>query len=212
MYHALVVPGAERNLRPPALVTLVRKSTVDQFARAVDMPLLLVRLDDPAGEMAQTLEGRGDETGARVEPGMGFHTVSTEKPTRRPITIPPPPSFAPAQLLVRVIRACHYIVPIGKRADAGRVFSERVTVGRARNSDIVLRHESVSKFHAWFARDDENAYFLADASSRNGTSRNGTLLAGGEPIRLRNGDLLRFGSVEATYCDAATLHAALHAE
>jgi len=25
-----------------------------------------------------------------------------------------------------------------------------------------------------------------------------------------SGDLLRFGTVEATYCDAVTLHAALH--
>jgi FHA domain len=140
---------------------------------------------------------------------MGFHTVSVEAVTRRPASIPPPASFAPGQLFVRLLRACHFIVPAGKRADAGRVFSERVTVGRARNSDVVLRHESVSKFHAWLARDEKNTYYLADASSRNGTSRNGVSLAGGEPVRLMNGDLLRFGSVEATYCDAATFYAAL---
>jgi FHA domain len=210
VYHALVVPGVERNLKPPALVNMASTTSADEFARTLDMPLLLVRLDDPAGEMAQVLEGRGDDAGSRVEAGMGFHTVSTERPTHRPITIPPPPSFAPGQLLVRVIRACHFIVPIGKRANAGRVFSERVTVGRARNSDIVLRHESVSKFHAWFARDDENAYFVTDASSRNGTTRNGTQLEGGAHVRLRVGDLLRFGSVEATFCDALTLHAAVH--
>ena len=104
----------------------------------------------------------------------------------------------------------HFIVALGKRADAARVFSERVTLGRARNSDVVLRHESVSKFHAWFARDEQNAYFVADASSRNGTWRNGVVLSGAETARLASGDLLRFGSVEATYCDAATLHAALH--
>jgi hypothetical protein len=202
--------GVERNLRPPALVALARKSTVDEFVRAIDMPLLLVRTDDLTGEMAQTLEGRGDDAGSRVEPGIGFNTISTERPARRPITLPPPPTFAPAQLLVRVIRACHFIVAIGKRADAGRVFSERVTVGRARNSDIVLRHESVSKFHAWFARDDDNAYFLVDASSRNGTTLNGARVDGGTPARLRNGDLVRFGSVEATYVEAVTLHAALH--
>ena len=210
VYHALVDPAVERNLRPTALVARARSSSLDEWMRVFEVPLLLVRLDDPAGEMAQSLEGTREEGSSRAEAGMSFHTVSTEAARRRPASIPPPASFAPAQLLVRIIRACHFVVPAGKRADAGRVFSERVTIGRARNSDVVLRHESVSKFHAWLARDEKNNYFLADASSRNGTARNGMTLQGGDPVRLGNGDLLRFGSVEATYCDAATLYAALH--
>jgi hypothetical protein len=207
---SLVVPGVERNLRPLALVQLVRRCTDEEFAGAFQTPLLLVRLDDPDGEMAQMLEGRSEDGGTRVEPGMGFHTASSDTPLRHPISIPPPPVVAPGQVLVRIIRACHFVVPVGKRAGAGRVFSERVTVGRARNSDIVLRHESVSKFHAWIVRDDDNAYFVVDASSRNGTMRNGAPLDGGIPVRLTNGDLLRFGGVEATFCDAATFYAALH--
>ena len=203
-------PAVERNLLPLALVERARALSRTELVRELDVPLLLVRLDDPDGELAQSLSGMSTKGGARVEPGMSFQTASTDRRPARPASMPPPPSFAPEQILVRVVRSVHFIVALGKRADAARVFSERVTLGRARNSDVVLRHESVSKFHAWFARDEQNAYFVADASSHNGTWRNGVVLSGAETARLASGDLLRFGSVEATYCDAATLHAALH--
>jgi hypothetical protein len=203
--------GATRNLRPAALVERLRSLSRGELLAELPVPVLLVRLDPPDGDVAQALEATGGDRSARVEPGMGFQTISSEQPHLRPASIPPPGSFGPEQLLVRLIRQPHFVVLVGKRADAQRVFSERVTVGRARNSDIVLRHESVSKFHAWFARDEDSAYFVVDASSRNGTWRNGVSLTGGEPSRVSNGDLIRFGSVETTFCDVATLHAALHA-
>ena len=210
MYHALVDPGVERNLRPLALVERAKALSRVDLVREIDVPLLLVRLDEPDGELAQALTGMTEGSGVRVEPGMSFQTVSTDHRPASRASVPPQASFAPEQILVRVIRSVHFVVPLGKRVGAGRVFSERVTVGRARNSDVVLRHESVSKFHAWFARDEQNAYFLADASSHNGTWRNGAALAAGERACVGVGDLIRFGSVEATYCDAATLYAALH--
>jgi hypothetical protein len=208
---SLVDPAVERHLLPAALVRRVRAVSLAELTRELDVPLLLVKLDDPEGELAQSLSGMSASGGVRVEPGMSFQTVSTDRRAARRTSVPPPPSFAPEQILVRIVRSVHYIVPLGKRADAERVFSERVTIGRARNSDVVLRHESVSKFHAWFARDEQNAYFIADASSHNGTWKNGAVLRGGETARVGPGDLLRFGTVEATFCDAATLHAALHA-
>src|SRR5688500_18771120 len=52
------------------------------------------------------------------------------------------------RLPVALARASCYVVPICKRAEAS--FLHQVSVGRARNHDIVLRHRSVSKFHAWF--------------------------------------------------------------
>jgi hypothetical protein len=205
-----VDPAVERNLLPFALVQRARGASLGELVRELDVPLLLVKLDDPDSELAQSLAGMSAGGGVRVDPGMSFHTASTDRRAVRRASVPPPASFAPEQILVRVIRSMHFVVPVGKRADAARVFSERVTIGRARNSDVVLRHESVSKFHAWFARDEQNAYFVQDASSHNGTWRNGVVLQGGETARLASGDLLRFGNVEATYCDAATLHAALH--
>jgi hypothetical protein len=208
---SIVDPSARRNLRPSALVDRVRAVPRGDLAREFPVPLLLVRVGDPSGELAQALELQAETGTARVEPGMGFHTQSEDRRTVRMPSVPPPSSAGPEQILVRVIRATHFAVPLGRRADAARAFSERVTVGRARNNDVVLRHPSVSKFHAWFARDDDNVYFLTDATSRNGTTRNGTPLDGGTPVRLRAGDLLRFGRVEATYCDAATLRDALDA-
>ena len=209
MYHALVDPGVLRNLRPAALVDRALQCTAAEWMREVTVPLLLVKVDDLEGELALALEGRASDR-ALGEGGLSFHTVSTHAVSRRPKSIPPPPSLAPGQLVVRLVRAPHVVVPVSKREEAGRVFAERVTVGRARNSDIVLRHESVSKFHAWLARDERNRYYLADASSRNGTTRNGAPVPGGEPVALTPGDLVRFGDVEATYCDAATFHDALH--
>jgi hypothetical protein len=207
----IVDPSAERNLRPRALVERVRTLSRSELAQAIEVPLLLVRIEDASGELAQSL-GNLFETGTeRVDPGMAFHTVSTDRRTLRFPSTRPPAALAPEQILVRMIRALHFAVPLGKRADAGRAFSERVSVGRARNSDVVLRDASVSKFHAWFARDEDNHYFLADAHSRNGTFKNDVQLAEGEPVRVTSGDLLRFGTVEATFCDAATLYDALHA-
>ncbi len=202
-------PAVERNLLPVALVQRAKAASLEELVRELDVPLLLVRLDDAEGDLAQSLMGMSAGGGVRVDPGMSFHTASTDRRVTRRTTMPPPASFAPEQILVRIARSVHFIVPIGKRADAERVFSERVTLGRARNSDVVLRHESVSKFHAWFARDEQNAYFVCDASSHNGTFRNGVVLSSGETARLASADLLRFGTVEATFCDATTLHAAL---
>jgi hypothetical protein len=208
---AIVDPSAQRNLRPRALVERVRTLSRAELASAIDVPLLLVRVDDDAGELAQSLGGLLETGTARVEAGMGFHTVSTERRSVRSLSTRPPAALAPEQILVRIIRAPHYAVLLGKRPDAGRAFSERVSVGRARNSDVVLRHVSVSKFHAWFARDELNHYFVADATSRNGTFKNDVQLVAGEAVRVTSGDLLRFGTVETTFCDAVTLHDALHA-
>ncbi|MEM6961473.1 MAG: FHA domain-containing protein [Myxococcota bacterium] len=47
-------------------------------------------------------------------------------------------------------------------------YSDRVSVGRTKQSDIQILHRSVSKFHAYFIS-KENQWFLVDANSKNGT-------------------------------------------
>ncbi len=55
---------------------------------------------------------------------------------------------------LEVIDFATHVIALEKRDDASGPFPSRVSIGRARNADIVLRHESVSKFHAWFERDE----------------------------------------------------------
>jgi pSer/pThr/pTyr-binding forkhead associated (FHA) protein len=76
---------------------------------------------------------------------------------------------------------------------------DRISVGRAHNNDIVLRHSSVSKFHAWLECDEGRVFYVGDAKSKNGTKVNGEAVAG-ELHRLAAGDEIRFGQVVTTIC------------
>jgi pSer/pThr/pTyr-binding forkhead associated (FHA) protein len=86
-----------------------------------------------------------------------------------------------------------------------------ISIGRIEGNDVLLHDVSVSKFHA-FIRDAEGVQFLQDAGSRNGTFVNEVAVPArksGVPVALRSGDVVRFGSVQTTYYDAAALHASL---
>ncbi len=78
--------------------------------------------------------------------------------------------------------------PLVKRTSLWR---ERILVGRALNNDIVLRHPSVSKLHAFFQRGD-HGWTLRDTRSANGTFLDGMRLTeDGAPARPRA--ILYFG-------------------
>jgi len=83
---------------------------------------------------------------------------------------------------------------------------ERVSVGRARNNDIVLADSSVSKLHAHFRRGDGAEMILADAGSRNGTRLNQRRLEAGEAVKVSIGDTVSFGRTSMTFLDAQSLH------
>jgi hypothetical protein len=61
---------------------------------------------------------------------------------------------------------------------------DRISLGRARNCDIVLRDPSVSKLHAHFRVKDDGKFDLVDRLSENGTEINGARLL---PTSLRRG-------------------------
>ena len=110
----------------------------------------------------------GSEKVRREEPGRFVASSSTKQP--------------------------YFAVPVRKRDDSDALFMGRISIGRARNKDIVLRHSSVSKFHAWFEADDSENLHLCDAGSTNLTHVNGQAGRGPSPHRrgARRRDPVRF--------------------
>jgi hypothetical protein len=78
-------------------------------------------------------------------------------------------------------------------------FSTMITIGRARNNDIVIETPTVSKLHAYVTTRPEG-YFIHDQGSTNGTTVDGrklgkndsAALVDGARIELAPGLLLRF--------------------
>lgn len=68
-------------------------------------------------------------------------------------------------------------------------FGQMITLGRARNNDLVLLHPSVSKFHAWFSQEG-GTWTVTDAGSSNGTWLDGQRLTARQSHRLRAGATL----------------------
>jgi pSer/pThr/pTyr-binding forkhead associated (FHA) protein len=95
------------------------------------------------------------------------------------------------------------VLPIAKAK--GNPYPERVSIGRARNCDLVLRDPSVSKLHAHF-RVDQPRLELVDNDSQNGTRVNGRPSAAHQPVVVAPGDVINFGTVTVKLVDAGGLH------
>jgi DNA-binding response OmpR family regulator len=82
---------------------------------------------------------------------------------------------------------------------------DRITVGRTRENDVVIRHLHVSKLHAYF-RTRAEGVDLVDAGSRNGTWVSGQLLTANGPASpvLASGDEVRFGELACTFLSSAS--------
>jgi hypothetical protein len=91
------------------------------------------------------------------------------------------------------------VAPIAKRP--GSAFPDRISVGRARNSDVVIRSSSVSKLHAHFRATPEGLT-LTDVGSHNGTKIDGTKMVPHRAEAVRPGMILLVGSVSARVLDA----------
>jgi pSer/pThr/pTyr-binding forkhead associated (FHA) protein len=95
------------------------------------------------------------------------------------------------------------VAPVRKRE--GGLFPDRITVGRARNCDVVLRFPSVSKLHARLIMDGSQ-WVLVDHGSANGTFVNGTAVSPRARTALKLGDRLRLGEIEVDFVDAKTAY------
>lgn len=99
------------------------------------------------------------------------------------------------------------VCPIVK--SPGSPYSDRVSIGRARNCDVVLRHPSVSKLHAHVRTGDDGALAIVDVGSHNGTRVDGQRLPRDVPCAVKSGAHVRFGEISGNLMDAASVHAAL---
>ncbi len=107
-------------------------------------------------------------------------------------------------------------IALSKDAECYRVFGliksegspwmNRISVGRARNNDIVLPHNSVSKLHAHFTKGDTGGLTLSDAGSRNGTRINAQRILDTDPVPISPGDLITFGGISVTHIDSGGLY------
>lgn len=82
-------------------------------------------------------------------------------------------------------------------------FQRRITLGRTGNNDIEIDSPSVSRFHAWFQRDEpSDGWAIVDAGSKNGTHVAGKKLVAKKPAVLPNNTRLKVGHVELTFFTA----------
>jgi hypothetical protein len=198
-----------KQLCPDRVRTLVMTLPLIEFVSAfADAPILLVKLAASGDELEAGLSTLKEQPN-RAQPELNvlaFHTLVEDRFSERPSGIAPtkPEPNNAADLRRRLSNARHFAVTIEKRSGDGS-YVHRIAVGRARNKDIVLRDQSVSKFHAWFEHDPQLGLRVADANSSNGTRRNDKSLTARELTTVQPGDVLRFGSVEAVLCAADTL-------
>jgi hypothetical protein len=205
--NATHVTSIAKQLSPEEIVSMALTRPLTDFeASFADASFLLVKLDDPTGELEAGLAGLKSHASAGAQPNLNvlaFHTVVADlNEVHRPAN--DDGSVSVHDLRRRLAQARHFAITIDKRVHDG-TYVDRISVGRARNKDIVLRHPSVSKFHAWFERDPQGAWCVADAGSKNGTRANSNDVQARELIKVNQGDVLRFGSVEVMVCSAGTL-------
>ncbi len=88
-------------------------------------------------------------------------------------------------------------IPLLPNPRPSRDFPEKSFVGRDSKRDFVIQHSTVSNRHACLFYDtDESTHKLVDSGSTNGTMVRGRALVPGEPVVLRDGDVVTFGQMD----------------
>jgi len=108
-----------------------------------------------------------------------------------------------------------YLFEVRKHADNS--WLDWIAVGRARNNDLVLRHQSVSKLHARIQVQSEGEagaaargrFWLTDMKSTAGTTINSAFLKPSEPFPLSPGDEIGLGRVTCEFLDSPALYSKL---
>jgi FHA domain len=203
---AMPSSGLSECLIPSLLVDAAMGRDERQFVFLYgDAPILLVQIPAGDDELQQGLSELDAGGGA-----LPFRTEFQSIPNRGAAA---PRAHGPgdgADLAKRMRGHQHFAFAVRKRVRSDTPSEDRISVGRARNRDLVLRHSSVSKFHAWFEASADGALCLYDAESTNHTHLNSKVLEPRLKTPIGPGDSVRFGAIECLLCAASTLWACLH--
>lgn len=199
-------PMLLQQVLPPQLVQKATGPLESFLTIYGQSPILCIDLSaSPDGDLEYGLTA-AMETGEFVH-NIGFHTVvggskllESGRATH---------GFSAPMLMQRLLQRRHFMLPLAKHA-SDAMSEERIGVGRARNRDVVLRHASVSKFHAWFQLDNDGTVYVADAGSTNGTKVDGKSLTPRELVAVEPGTPVSFGKVTALVCEPAIVWEAFH--
>jgi hypothetical protein len=212
----MVNPGASKKLAPMELARdAMTLDLIGFMTRYGDAPLLLVRVEDGDEELELGLSATGPAT------GTGRSTIAEPLPFRTDLQeVPIRPRAASKrgreepEALRRLLEQHRYFgVSLRKRGDADALFMDRVSIGRARNKDIILRHATISKFHAWFELNEaDTTMYVCDAGSTNLTHVNEKQLEPRVRTAVEPGDVIRFGSVVTVLSSANGVWSSLRAE
>lgn len=180
---------------PRELIARARQQGHELFVGGGNCPLyLVVVLDALDSDLAQGLKSEPAPDGD----GIPFRTAAAAfgsggRPSHlKLVSEPEQREHRAVQRLLELSALCCHVLPLRKRVESA--FLTSISVGRARNHDVVLRHASVSKFHANLEVDGSRL-FVKDAGSRNHTFLNHERLL--TRAEVFPGDNLRFGWVEA---------------
>ncbi len=88
---------------------------------------------------------------------------------------------------------------------AGKVnaFAMGITVGRLDHNDVVVDDSTISRFHAYFQKDErKGTWSLSDADSKHGSFVNGQPVPKQQRVPLASGCQVRFGAVTMQFYTA----------
>ncbi|HEX2909299.1 MAG TPA: FHA domain-containing protein [Chloroflexia bacterium] len=103
---------------------------------------------------------------------------------------------APSPIRPAILPGNYYIYIVIRNGQRYLFEGEEVTVGRGQGNDIVIDSNSISRQHARLQKTVAGV-FVQDLGSTNKTFVNNVQADG--PVLLRDGDVLRFGDVEADF-------------
>jgi|HubBroStandDraft_5_1064220.scaffolds.fasta_scaffold63809_2 hypothetical protein len=206
----MAAPRALAHLGPRRLVEdAASRDLIEFLTHHGSAQLLLVRIPEGDTELELGLTVGAPTAGAGAPEPLPFRTGLQESPRAWRSEAETKRREDPVALWRLIEKHPHVAVPVRKRGDSDALFMGRISIGRARNKDIVLRHSSISKFHAWFEADDDANLHVTDAGSTNLTHLNGKPIEARARVAVGPGDALRFGSVETVVCSPMTFWACI---